>query len=309
MKIVVALGGRALLKRGELMSAANQISNLEHVAATIKDAAIRHQLIVTHGNVSQLGWLSLQSEALAKEVPVLPFDALSAQTQGMLGYWLMQALKNVLPHRAIASLVTQVGVSLNDPAFKHPTHCFGPVWDEVCAKRLMAERGWTMMFDGRYWRRVLPAPRPVQIVEIDAIRTLVEAGVLVIAGGGGGIPVVVDDGHLQGIDALIEKDETASLLALSLKAKRLVLATDIDGVYEGWLDVEPRRITRAHPFALMAMDFPTESMGAKVKAACDFVMNTGHEAVIGSLDDLDVLVEGQSGTVVTLDCEETEYEL
>ena len=309
MKIVVALGARALLKRGELMCASNQVANLQHVAASLKDAVIRHQIVLTHGNVPQMGLLSLQAESMAKEVPPLPFDALSAQTQGMLGYWLMQALQNEVPHRNVATLLTQVEVDAEDPAFESPSHCFGPIFEEALAKRLIHERGWIMKFDGRYWRRVLASPRPIRVIEIEAIRTLVEAGVTVIAAGGGGIPIIVKDGRLQGKSALIEKDETASLLATSLKAQRLVFATDIDGIYEDWLEVEPRRLTRVHPFALMAMDFASDTMGAKVKAACDFVMKTGREAVIGDLEDIDALIEGEAGTVVTLNCEETEYEI
>lgn len=299
MKIVITLGGNALLKRGELMSAENQRANLAMACEAIADVAKSHQLVLSHGNGPQVGLLALQSEAY-DPIPMYPFDILGAESQGMIGYVFAQEMRNRVQGRDVVSIVTQSIVDSQDPALNNPTKFIGPVYDKDQAQALERSKGWTLKKDGDFFRRVVPSPKPIRIVELPVIKTLVNSGVLVIAAGGGGIPVVENqEGYLTGVEAVIDKDFAASLLAIQLDADLLVIATDVEGVYEGWGTADQQLIKRATPQELMARDFAKGSMGPKVLAACEYVMKTGHEAVIGPLNQIQAMVVGQVGTLIS----------
>ncbi len=299
MRIVIALGGNALLRRGEPAEAAVQQRNVERAARAVAEVAADHELVLTHGNGPQVGLLALQAEAY-RDVRAYPLDVLGAESEGMIGYLLEQALGNQLQGRAAATLLTQVVVDPGDPAFRHPTKPVGPVYDEEQARRLAAERGWTVAPDGDRFRRVVPSPEPLDIVELATIRLLVEAGVLVICVGGGGIPVVVDEGGaLHGVEAVIDKDLSAALLARLLPADLLLLLTDVPGVEHGFGTPDANPISRATPRELRALDFAPGSMGPKVEAACRFVEATGQAAGIGALEDAAAIMRGEAGTIVT----------
>jgi carbamate kinase len=301
MKVVVALGGNALLKRGEPMTADAQRANVRIAAESLAAIAGDHQLVISHGNGPQVGLLALEAAAY-EEVEAYPFDILGAETQGMIGYLIEQELGNFLPFEApLATILTMVEVDPADPAFTDPTKFVGPIYDQAEAERLAAENGWTVKADGAHWRRVVPSPKPKRIFEIRPMRWLIEQGVVVICAGGGGIPTMYDpeaDRRLIGVEAVIDKDLATSLLARELGADLFVMATDVDGVYLDWGTPDQRRLERVTPAELRAIQFPAGSMGPKVDAAAEFVEATGNRAVIGSLADLDGLVVGTSGTNV-----------
>ena len=230
MRVVAALGGNALLRRGEPAEAEIQRRNLAHAVEGLAKLAAEHELIVTHGNGPQVGLLALQSEAY-REVRSYPLDVLGAESEGMIGYLLDQQLGNALPGRSLATLLTQVVVDELDPAFELPTKYVGPVYLEAQARKLARERGWTVARDGETWRRVVPSPEPIRIVELETIRLLVDAGVLVICAGGGGVPVVEADGALHGVEAVIDKDRASALLASQLGVDIFAISTDTDYVY------------------------------------------------------------------------------
>jgi carbamate kinase len=301
MRIVVALGGNALLKRGEPMTAAHQRANVAIAASALATVATEHELVVAHGNGPQVGLLALQSEAYP-EVEAYPLDVLGAETEGMIGYLLEQELGNELPfEKPIATILTMVEVDPADPAFADPTKFVGPVYDEAQARALAADKGWTVKPDGEHWRRVVPSPRPTRIFEIRPMRWLLENGVVVICAGGGGIPTMYEPGrerHLVGVEAVVDKDLASSLLARELEADLFVIATDVDGVYLDWGTPAQRRIERTTPDELEAGDFPAGSMGPKVAAAAEFVRATGRRTAIGSLAQIEGLVAGTAGTNV-----------
>jgi carbamate kinase len=300
VRIVVALGGNALLERGQKPDAATQRANAVRAVHALAPLADEHELVVTHGNGPQVGLLALESASdPALDVPY-PFDVLGAQTQGMIGYWLLQALQNALPGRHVAAILDQTLVAANDPAFDDPTKFVGPVYDEETAKRFAAERGWTVREDGKYWRRVVPSPRPERVVETPIIRLLLDAGTVVVCGGGGGVPVVRDeDGSLRGVEAVIDKDLATAVLAIALDADALLLLTDVPAVMRGFGTPDATPISRATPAALRRETFPPGSMGPKVDAVCRFVEMTGCMAAIGSLEDATAVLDGKAGTVVT----------
>jgi carbamate kinase len=299
MLVVVALGGNALLKRGEPMDAAVQRANVKLAAEAVADIARHHQVVVTHGNGPQVGLLSLQNEAYT-DVPAYPLDVLDAETEGMVGYLVEQELGRHLPRSRLATLLTQVVVDPDDPAFAHPTKFVGPVYEARDARFLAHERGWAVAPDGDRWRRVVPSPEPRQIVEIETIRTLVDHGITVICAGGGGIPVVPDGlTGLRGVEAVIDKDLAASLLAVELRADALLLLTDVDAVYTGWGTDRQRPIRRTDPSALRALDLPDGSMGPKVEAVCRFVESGGSIAGIGLLSQAREILAGETGTVLS----------
>ncbi|MGZ4203346.1 MAG: carbamate kinase, partial [Thermoleophilaceae bacterium] len=269
MRVVAALGGNALLRRGEPAEAEVQRRNLVQAVEGLAELAREHELIVTHGNGPQVGLLALQSEAYG-EVRAYPLDVLGAESEGMIGYMLDQELGNALWGRSIATLLTQVVVDELDPAFELPTKFVGPVYPEAQARRLARERNWTVARDGDKWRRVVPSPEPRRIVEIKTIRLLVDAGVLVICAGGGGVPVVEADGALHGVEAVIDKDLAAALLACELDADALLLLTDVPAIVDGYGTDNPRPIRRATPSELRALALPPGSMGPKAEAACRF---------------------------------------
>ncbi|MDO5063592.1 MAG: carbamate kinase [Actinomyces bowdenii] len=299
MRIVVALGGNALLKRGEKPDASTQIANVELAAGQLARLAEEHELVITHGNGPQVGVLALESANDERLSEPYPFDTLGAETQGMIGYWLLQAMQNALPGRQVAAMVNQTLVDADDPAFKDPTKFVGEVYSQQEAERLAAERGWTVKPDGQYYRRVVGSPQPQGVVETDVIRTLVEHGTVVVCAGGGGVPVIRTEGRLQGVEAVIDKDLTASVLAQALEADALFILTDVDGVYKDFGTEDQEQVPRATPASLRGMGLPAGSMGPKVEAVCRFVESTGKTAAIGRLEDAVSLVEGTSGTIVS----------
>ena len=301
MKVVVALGGNALLKRGEPMSAERQRANVGVAADALARVAQAHELVISHGNGPQVGLLALQGDAY-RAVEAYPLDMLGAETEGMIGYLLEQELGNRLPFETpLATILTMVEVDPADPAFDDPTKFVGPVYDEAEARALAEGKGWTVKPDGAHWRRVVPSPRPKRIFEMRPVRWLLEHGTVVICAGGGGIPTMYEPGgarRLLGVEAVIDKDLASALLAQELGADVYVMATDVDGVYTGWGTPDQRRLDRVTPGELRAMTFPAGSMGPKVDAAVEFVEQTGHRVAIGSLEDIDGLVDGTAGTNV-----------
>jgi carbamate kinase len=308
MLVVVALGGNALLKRGEIPSEENQRRNVQVAARALAPLGLEHRLVVTHGNGPQVGMLALESACVpGRETYAL--DVLGAESSGMIGYMVEQELGNVLPEdQPFATILTQVEVDVDDPAFQAPTKPIGPVYTRAEAERLAAERDWSIGPDGKGWRRLVPSPRPERIFEIRVIQLLVEHDVIVICAGGGGIPTILrDDGILVGAEAVVDKDLAGELLARSLLADAYLMLTDVDAVYEGWGGPEARAIKRASPEALSAMEFPAGSMGPKVEAACRFARETGHFAGIGSLADAAGLLAGETGTRVTTEQDGIEW--
>ena len=301
MRIVVALGGNALLRRGEPLSAENQRENVRTACAQIARIALGNELVVAHGNGPQVGLLALQGAAY-QDVPSYPLDVLGAETEGMIGYIIEQELGNLLPVEVpFATLLTQVEVDANDPAFAQPSKPIGPVYSREEAERLAAQKGWSIAADGDRFRRVVASPRPKRIFEIRPIRWLLEKGAVVICAGGGGIPTVYDqERKLHGIEAVIDKDLCSALLAEQLEADLLVIATDVDGAYLDWGTAQQRRIAEARPDQLERLGFAAGSMGPKIQAACEFARNTGRTAVIGSLGDIEAIVQGQAGTRISL---------
>jgi carbamate kinase len=300
MRIIVALGGNALLQRGKSPEAEIQESRVNSAVGALTPLVRRHQLIVTHGNGPQVGVLALESAADCALSRPYPFDALSAQTQGMIGYWIAQAFSRTVPDKPTACLVCRTLVRADDPAMSRPTKFVGPVYDEPSASRLTASHGWHMRKDGPSWRRVIPSPEPQQVVEHDMIELLLSIGAIVICAGGGGIPVTRDDsGGLHGVDAVLDKDLTAALLAAAVGADALLILTDVPAVISGYGTASARPIRHATVAELRAMSFPVGSMGPKVEAACRFAEATGGVAAIGRLDDAAALLAGTAGTTVT----------
>ena len=301
MKVVVALGGNALLKRGEPMTADAQRANIRIAAESLARIAGEHQLVISHGNGPQVGLLALEAAAYT-EVEAYPFDILGAETQGMIGYLVEQELGNFLPAEVpLATILTMVEVDPDDPAFTNPTKFVGPVYSKEEADAFAAEKGWTVKADGEYWRRVVPSPKPKRIFEIRPMRWLIERGVVVICAGGGGIPTMYaagEDRRLVGVEAVIDKDLATSLLSQELDADLFVMATDVDGVYLDWGTPSQRRLDRVTTDELRAISFPAGSMGPKVDAATGFVDASGKRAVIGSLEQLEAMVAGTAGTNV-----------
>lgn len=307
MRIVVTLGGNALLRRGEALTAENQMRNIRLACSSLKNLAANHELVLGHGNGPQVGLLALQNEAFSETAAPYPLDVLGAESQAMIGCMFAQAMHSVLPEQKIVNIVTHSEVDKNDTAFKNPTKFIGPVYDKPTAEALAKEKGWTMRADGVYYRRVVPSPKPVRILEIDAIKKLVDSGIMVIAGGGGGVPVSVgDDKAVDGIEAVIDKDYCCSILACELQADLFVIATDVAGVYLNWGTPEQKLIRGASPRDLKIKGFASGSMGPKVTAAIEFVERTGNPAVIGSLEQIELAVEGKAGTRIAADCPEIE---
>ncbi|NNG06065.1 MAG: carbamate kinase [Inquilinus sp.] len=297
MRVVVALGGNALLPRGAPPTVDLQRRNVALAAAAVGGIARRHAVVVTHGNGPQVGLLALQAEAYG-DVRPYPLDVLGAESEGMIGYLIEQELANILPERDVVTLLTQVVVDADDPAMASPSKPIGPVYPRSKAAALR-RRGWAVARDGDHVRRVVPSPEPRRIVELRAIRLLVEAGVLVVCAGGGGIPVIeTPSGGLAGIEAVIDKDLAASLLAAALGAEALLLLTDVDAVQAGWRTPAARPIPRATPATLRGHRFEPGSMAPKVEAACRFVETTGGVAGIGALADAAAILAGEAGTMV-----------
>lgn len=300
MRILVALGGNALLRRGEVMSAENQRANVRIAATALAAIHPGNELVITHGNGPQVGLLALQDAAYDPDNDD-PLDVLGAETEGMIGYMIEQELGNLLPLEVpFATLLTMVEVDPNDPAFGNPTKFIGPVYAASDAERLRAERGWAMKQDGDKWRRVVASPAPKQIFEIRPMRWLLEKGTVIIAAGGGGIPTIYEAGRkLRGIEAVIDKDWCSELLARELGADFFIMATDADAVFLDWGKPTAKQFRRASPSSMRDYSFPAGSMGPKVEAACRFVELTGRQAAIGALKDLPAILHGKAGTTIT----------
>ena len=295
--VVVALGGNALLRRDEEPSAEAQRRNVAAAADAVARLARDHRVVVTHGNGPQVGLLALRSAAAEGGSPL---DVLGAETEGMIGYVVGQELGNRLPEHPVAALLTQVEVDPDDPAFDEPTKPIGPVYDEAAAREMVRARGWTVAREGEGWRRVVASPEPRRILEVETLRLLVDHDVLVICAGGGGIPVVFDPaGRAHGVEAVIDKDRTAALLARQLGADALLLLTDVDGVYRGWGTDGARRLEATTLEALPPEDRGPGTMGPKVEACADFADATGGVAAIGALTDAAEILEGRAGTRIT----------
>ena len=316
MRVVVALGGNALLRRGQVMSAENQRENVRTACRELAEVAQKSELVVAHGNGPQVGLLALQSAAY-KEVPSYPLDVLGAESQGMIGYLVEQELGNLVPYeRPVATLLTMIEVDPADPAFENPTKPIGPIYDQESAAAMGKQRGWVFKADGDYMRRVVPSPKPIHIFELRQIKWLLEQGSIVICAGGGGIPVMYVDRpapteygpekQLVGVEAVIDKDHASALLSAGIEADYFVMATDADAVYIDWGTPEQRAIATANPEAILELrsHFAAGSMLPKVEAACGFASDTpGKRAVIGGLTDIDEMLRGQAGTIVS-----TEYD-
>jgi carbamate kinase len=300
MKILIALGGNALLRRDQILSAENQLTNINVAAQQLARLAVQHQLVLTHGNGPQVGLLALEAQAY-KAVPPYPLDVLGAETQGMVGYLLEQALGNLLPSgHSIATLISRVEVDARDPAFAHPLKPIGPVYTQEEAQALTRQHHWTMAADGPSMRRVVASPQPVKVLGLQTIARLLDSGTLVIAAGGGGIPVVRGaDGHsLQGIEAVIDKDLCSVLLATGLQMDCLVIATDVDAIYLDWGQPGQRALRKTTPQELLRHTFADGSMAPKVQAACQFVQATGRSVFIGALGQIEAVLRGEAGTEV-----------
>jgi carbamate kinase len=292
MRILIALGGNALLRRGEPMTMSHQIANIRRAAQQIARLADGNQLIVAHGNGPQVGLLALQAA---------PLDVLDAESEGMIGYLLEQELANALPpRRQVATLLTRVEVDADDPAFIYPTKPIGPIYTEAQAERLVVSTGWAVARDGAGFRRVVASPKPRRIVALQPIQWLLDHNAVVIAAGGGGIPVTVaaDARTRCGVEAVIDKDLCSALLAADVDADLLLIATDVDAVYADWHTPCERVLQEVSVAGLRSMSFPAGSMGPKVEAACEFVSRTGRPAVIGSLDRIEAMANGTAGTRV-----------
>src|SRR5215471_7038387 len=309
MRVVAALGGNALLRRGQALTAENQRENARAACKALAEVARDHELVISHGNGPQVGLLALQGSAYTA-VDTYPLDVLDAQTEGMIGYIIQQELGNELPfERHLATLLTMIEVDGDDPAFAEPTKPIGPLYNAEEAARLEAEKGWSFKPDGDSLRRVVPSPLPKRIFEIEAIKRLLDSGCVVICAGGGGIPTRYTDEpvpagrRLVGVEAVIDKDLASALLAIDLEADLLAIVTDVDAAYANWGTPEQRPIRRADPATLREQGFAEGSMGPKVLAACEFVEKTGRRAVIGSMADTPALLAGTAGTTVTLDAD------
>ena len=299
MRLVIALGGNALLRRGEAMTAENQRDNVRVACEQIAKVAAGNELVIAHGNGPQVGLLALQGAAYDTANPY-PLDVLGAETEGMIGYMIEQELGNLLPAELpFATILTQVEVDGADPAFQKPTKPIGPVYAPEEAERLAREKGWSIAPDGNQFRRVVASPRPQRIIEIRPIQWLLEKGAVVICAGGGGIPTLYENGKLRGVEAVIDKDLCSALLAEQLESDLLVIATDVDAAYVDWGKPTQKAIAQAHPDELERLGFAAGSMGPKVQAACEFARHTGKVAVIGSLPEIEAIVQGSAGTRVS----------
>ena len=299
MTLVVALGGNALLKRGEALTAENQRRNLECAADSLAALAADNDLVLVHGNGPQVGLLALEADAF-KDVPPYPLDILGAESQGMIGYMILQALTRRLPDREMVCVLTRTLVDREDPSLASPTKPIGPVYDAAQAEVFARERGWSVALDGEHWRRVVPSPTPVAVLEQGVIAALLDRHAVVICAGGGGVPVCRHaDRGIEGIEAVVDKDQTASLLACGLDADGLMILTDVDGVYDQWDTPDATLIRCATIADMRSRSFPAGSMGPKIDAVCRYIETTGRSASIGAMEQGKDILAGTSGTKIT----------
>jgi carbamate kinase len=300
VKVVAALGGNALLQRGEPPESAIQEAHVVTAVEALAPLAREHELVITHGNGPQVGLLALESTHDAALSHPYPLDVLGAQTQGMIGYWLIQALQNALPSSTAVCVISRTLVRADDPAFANPTKFVGPVYNAAQAAKVAADHGWEIRKDGDRWRRVVPSPEPAEVLDLTLIRQLAASGAIVICAGGGGVPVTREpSGVLRGVEAVVDKDLTAALLAQEIDADALLLLTDVAAVQDGYGTPAAKSIHQATPAELRARSFPAGSMGPKIEAVCRFVERTGKMAAIGQLADAQALVDRKAGTVIT----------
>ncbi len=299
MRLVIALGGNALLRRGEPMTPGTQRANVRVAVQAIAPIILRNEVVITHGNGPQIGLLALQQTSVAA-LDRFPLDVLGAETEGMIGYLIEQELDNALPSgKPVASLLTRVVVDRRDPAFHNPTKFVGPVYDDEKVIDIGRQQGWLFRRDGAGWRRVVPSPAPLRILEARVISLLVEQGVTVICAGGGGIPVIQGvDGNEIGVEAVIDKDHASALLARLIGAEGLIMLTDVAAVAFDFGTPNARAIRHATPAMLADYAFPAGSMGPKVEAACTFVNETGGFAAIGALEEVAAILDRAAGTTI-----------
>lgn len=308
MRIVAALGGNALLKRGEPLDASVQRDNARCAARAIASLAVEHEVVVTHGNGPQVGLLALQAASYAAVAPY-PLDVLGAESEGMIGYVLEQEFLNAMPGRNIAALLTQTRVSRDDPAFSRPTKFVGPQYKESDAKRLAAERHWAIARDGNAWRRVVPSPLPIELLEVAAVEALVAKKFLVICAGGGGVPVTRDEnGWLSGVEAVVDKDRASALLADQLQADCLLMLTDVVAAFADWGTPGQRAIRRIAPEHVARIPFAAGSMGPKIESGVQFARLAGRRACIGALEDAADIVAGRAGTTIEAGVSSPQFE-
>ncbi len=290
------------------MTAENQQENIRIAAESLAEIAKDHQLIIAHGNGPQVGLLALQAAAY-EEVDAYPLDVLGAESEGQVGYMIEQQMGNLMPaEQRFATLLTQIEVDPNDPAFQNPTKFIGPVYSKEKAEQLAASRGWAIKPDGEHWRRVVASPLPKRIFEINVIKMLADQHVVVICAGGGGIPTMYkNDGTLTGVEAVIDKDRAGALLAKELGADAYLILTDVEAVYTNWGQENQQAISKASPNAISELSFADGSMGPKVEAACDFARATGGVACIGNLKNAVKMLKGEAGTTISSRCGAIEY--
>jgi carbamate kinase len=309
---LIAMGGNSLLDPSLAPTVENQFAVTARAVVPIADLIVRGEpLVLTHGNGPQVGFMQLRGEIAKRQIHEVPLDSLVADSQGAIGYMIQRDLREELERRGvraeIAALVTEVEVDAADPAFARPTKPIGRFYDAAEAKRLAAERGWDMTEDSnRGWRRVVASPAPRSIVQLGTIRRLVQAGVIVIACGGGGIPVTrATDGRLRGVEAVVDKDRASALLATALGARRMIVTTGVDAIYRDYLTDHRTRLATVSADELRRMhaagQFPPGSMGPKVEAALDFLAHGGDEVVICHPDALIEAWEGRAGTILRKD--------
>jgi carbamate kinase len=295
--VVVALGRNALARRGESLDVERQRANVRVAATALAELAGRHDLVITHGSGTQVGLLALQAEAVGNAAPL---DVLGAGSEGMIGYWIEQELSNQLPDRDVATLLTQVEVAADDPAFESPSEPIGPVYPEAEARRIAEARGWRIAPDHGGYRRVVPSPAPRGIHELRTIQLLVKLGVIVVCGGGGGIPVVkTADGGFHGVEAVIDKDLSAALLATHLGADFLLMLSDVPAVYADWPEPGREQIRAIPPRKLREFSFEPETMAPKIEAARRFATQPGRVAAIGALEEAARILRGKAGTTIS----------
>lgn len=296
--IVIALGGNAISKRNESLTVENQYRNIHATTKLIAKLAGKYRLVIVHGNGPQVGLLALQNAAY-QAVPAYPLDILVAQTQGMLGYMIGQSLQQQETVKQVVTLLTKVEVASDDPAFSNPTKFIGPVYDPKDQQHLQSQYGWTFKADGKAIRRVVPSPKPQKILEIDTIKKLLADDNIVICNGGGGIPVVKQKTGYTGVEAVIDKDLSAAQLAKQLKADHLMILTDADAVYENWGTQAQTALRHVNTERLKPLAIDDGAIGPKVKSVIEFVNSTGNKAYIGNLTDIESLLAGIKGTIVT----------